>query len=442
MDNPQPHESRLRGWIEDVRAGRLSRRAFVGRAGRLGLTLPIAGTLLLHAGVAPSQPAPAYKPVRRGGGGTLRFLQAEAPTLLNPHFATGLKDNFACRIYYEPLAQWDLEANLQPILAAETPTRENGGLAADGRSVLWRLRRDVLWHDGAPFTADDVIFNWQYAIDRAAATVNSGSYGNLRLEKVDSHTVRAVFERSSPFWPGQYSQVLLIPRHVFQAYAGARSREAPANLKPVGTGAYTHVEFKPGDLLVAALNPKYHMPARPHFDRLELKGGGDSTSAARAVLQVGEYDFAGSLTVEDDLLKRLEASSLGRVVFLPASATTAIYLNFTDSYTELEGERSHPKSRHPLFSDPVVRRAMGLLVDRKNLQEFVYGRQGTATANFINQPARLRSPNTRWAYDPQKAAALLDEAGWKPGTDGVRTKGGRRLALQFQASTNTIGQKL
>lgn len=236
----------LHGLIEDVRAGRLTRRGFVVHTGRIGLSLPMAG-MLLHAGVASSQPAPAFKPTRRGGGGVLRFLQVEGPTLLNPHFAAGMKDVFACRVFHEPLAQWDADANLQPILAAETPTRDNGGLAADGKSVLWRLKRDVLWHDGSPFTADDVIFNWQYATDRAGATVSAGSYANLRMEKVDSHTVRVAFDRPSPFWPGQYASVLLIAQHVFKAYTGARSREAPANLKPVGTGAYVHVDFTPGD---------------------------------------------------------------------------------------------------------------------------------------------------------------------------------------------------
>ena len=114
--------------------------------------------------------------------------------------------------------------NLQPVLAAEIPSRDNGGLAADGRSVVWKLKRGVTWHDGEPFTADDVIFNWQYAIDPAAATVTAGSYRNLRLEKIDSHTVRVVFTAPSPFWPGQYSQVMLVPKHLFAPYSRRPSR--------------------------------------------------------------------------------------------------------------------------------------------------------------------------------------------------------------------------
>lgn len=434
-------EHSLRAMVEQVRSGRLQRRAFIHRMVELGLGAPMAGFMLLEADVAQAQTAP-YKPVRRGGGGPLRLLEWQGPTLLNPHFATGLKDNVGSRIFYEPLAEWDADANLRPVLAAEIPTRANGGVAADGRSVVWKLKRDVRWHDGEPFTADDVIFNWQYATDPAAATVTLGSYSNLSLEKLDAHTVRVLFNKPSPFWPGQYSQVLLVPRHLFAPYGGVKSRDAPHNNRPVGTGAYTFVEFKPGDLLRAAPNPSYHVDRRPHFDSLELKGGGDATSSARAVLQTGEYDYAGSLVVEDEVLQRMEAGGKGRVVILSGSATTAIYLNHADPRTEVEGERAHPKTRHPIFGDPAVRRAMGLLIDRASLQTYVYGRQGVATANWVNNPPRYRSANLVAGFDIDKAKAVLGAAGWMPGPDGVREKDGRKLTLLFQAATSTVGQKL
>ena len=347
----------------------------------------------------------------------------------------------ASRIFYEPLAQWDADANLEPVLAAEIPSRENGGLAADGRNVVWRLKKGVTWHDGQPFTADDVVFNWQYAIDPATATFTAGAYDNLKLEKIDAHTVRVVFAKPTPFWPGLYAQAMLVPRHLFAAYSGAKSRDAPNNNRPVGTGAYTFVDFKPGDLLRAAINPHYHQANRPHFDTLELKGGGDSTSAARTVLQTGEYDYAGALLVDDEVLKRMEAGGKGRVVFLSSSATTAIYLNYADPGTEVDGERSNPKTHHPLFSDPEVRRAIGLLIDRQSIQSYVFGRQGAATTNFINNPPRYRSPNNKAEFSIDKAKAVLDAAGWKPGADGVRAKGGKKLALLFQAASLPAVQK-
>jgi peptide/nickel transport system substrate-binding protein len=154
------------------------------------------------------------------------------------------------------------------------------------------------------------------------------------------------------------------------------------------------------------------------------------------VLQTGEYDYAGSLLVDDEVLKRMEAGGKGRVEFLSSSATTAIYLNYADPGTEVDGERSNPKTHHPLFSDPEVRRAIGLLIDRQSIQSYVFGRQGEATTNFINNPPRYCSPNTKAEFSIDKAKAVLDAAGWKPGADGVRTKGGKKLALLFQGGSS------
>ncbi|HET9855892.1 MAG TPA: peptide ABC transporter substrate-binding protein, partial [Methylomirabilota bacterium] len=143
------NEHALRGMISDVKAGRLSRRSFVQTMIGLGLTAPLAAQMLASAGVAQAQPkAPAFTPAKRGGGGLLKTLWWQAPTLLNPHFATGTKDQDASRIFYEPLAGFDPDGNVIPILAAETPSVQNGGLSRDLMSVTWRLKKGVTWHDG------------------------------------------------------------------------------------------------------------------------------------------------------------------------------------------------------------------------------------------------------------------------------------------------------
>ena len=116
-------ERELRGLIESVRKGTITRREFVGTLLGLGIAAPIAGQLLLHAGIAQAQPASSYKPTKRGGGGALKMLWWQGATLLNPHFATGTKDQDGSRIFYEPLAGWDDDGNLIPVLAAEVPDR-------------------------------------------------------------------------------------------------------------------------------------------------------------------------------------------------------------------------------------------------------------------------------------------------------------------------------
>src|SRR5438132_1096596 len=173
-------EREIRALIDDVRTRRLSRRAFIHRMVALGLTAPLAAQMLASAGVAFAQPKSlTYAPTKRGGGGALRLLWWQAPTLLNPHFGTGTKDLDASRIFYEPLAAYDPDGNLAPVLAARVPSVEGGTLAKDSTWVIWRLRRNVLWHDGKPFTADDVVFNWEYVSDPATAAVSGGSYREI-----------------------------------------------------------------------------------------------------------------------------------------------------------------------------------------------------------------------------------------------------------------------
>src|SRR5271166_4309466 len=438
-------ERELRGLIAGVKSGRVSRRAFVRRMVGLGLTAPFATQLLAHAGLAQTATQPDYKPTKAGGGGALKLLFWQAATLLNPHFAVGAKDQEGARIFYEPLAAWDPDGNLVPVLAAEIPDIENGGVAADGTSVTWKLKKGVEWHDGRPFTADDVVFNWEYAADPATAATTIGNYRDSKVEKIDPLTVRVRFDKPTPFWAGLFvaGQGMIIPKHLFEPYKGANSRAAPADLKPVGTGPYRFVEFTPGDLVRGERNPSYHVADRPYFDTIELKGGGDAVSAARAVIQTGEYDYAWNIQVEDEILVKLEnaGNAKGRTEIVPSRGIEHILINRADPWTEVDGERSSPKTKHPLFSDPAVRQALRLLVDRASVEAHIYGRTGVATANFLNNPERFTSKNTKWEFNVDKAAQLLEEAGWKRGPDGIRAKDGKRLKLLFQTSINGPRQK-
>jgi peptide/nickel transport system substrate-binding protein len=436
-------ERELRDLIADVKTGRLSRRAFVQRMIAVGLTAPMAGMMLSQSGVAMAATAIPYKPTKAGGGGLLKLLYWQAVTLLNPHFAIGTKDQEGSRIFYEPLAGWDSEGNLVPVLAAEIPSKENDGLAEDGRSVIWKLKRGVKWHDGASFTADDVVFNWEYARNPETAAVTIGSYKDVKVEKIDDFSIRVIFAKPTPFWADAFvgTYGMIIPKHLFADYIGGKSRDAPTNLKPVGTGPYLFVDFKPGDVVLAKLNPDYHVPNRPYFDTLEVKGGGDAVSAARAVLQTGEYDYAWNMQVEDEILLKLVSAGKGKVSIVPTGNIEFAILNVTDPAVEVDGERSSIKTKHPLFSDPAVRQAINLLIDRASIEKFIYGRTGVATANFLNNPERFRSKNTKFEFNIEKANQVLETAGWKKGADGVRAKDGKSLKFVFQTSINAPRQK-
>ena len=346
-------EDDLRGLIGRVKNGNLSRRGFVKRLAAVGFTAPMATQLLAIAGAAPAaaQSVPAYRPTRRGGGGALKVLYWQASTLLNPHFAVGTTNQDVEPRLLRTAGRLGLRRHAGARSSRpRSPRIENGGLAADGRSVTWKLKRGVKWHDGQDFSADDVVFNWEYARNPAVAAVTSGSYRDVNVVKVDDYTVRVEFPQPTPFWADAFVGATgqIIPRHLFQDFTGANSRDAPTNLRPVGTSAYRFVSFAPGDTLRAELNPNYHMDNRPYFDTLEIKGGGDAVSAARAVLQTGDYDYAWNLQVEDEILKRLEAANRGKVNIVEGGGIEFVQLNATDPNREVDGERSldpHARTR-------------------------------------------------------------------------------------------------
>jgi peptide/nickel transport system substrate-binding protein len=438
-------ERELKALVAQVKAGSLSRRRFVHMMVGLGLTAPMAAQMLASAGVAQAQPKWTFTPTKRGGGGLVKALWWQAPTLLNPHFANGTKDQDACRIFYEPLASYDPDGNIIPVLAAEAPSLQNGGVAKDGMSVTWKLKKNVVWHDGKPFTADDVVFTWEYVMDPATAAVTIGPYQNItKIDKPDSHTVKISFKSPTPFWSAPFCGAAtgpIIPKHLFQAFKGDKSREAPTNLKPVGTGPFKFVDFKPGDIVRGEVNPNYHVANRPFFDQVEMKGGGDAVGAARAVIQTGEYDYAWNMQVEDEILKRLEQGGKGRADIVAGGNIEHIQVNTTDPWTEVDGERSSAKTKHPTLSDPAVRQALNLLVDRHSVQEEIYGRTGIATANFLNAPSRFVSKNTKFEFNVDKANQILESAGWKKGSDGIRAKDGKKLKFVYQTSINNPRQK-
>jgi peptide/nickel transport system substrate-binding protein len=440
-------ETTLRQWFCRVVHGTASRREFLRSMLGVGLSGPFVANLLAAHTPARAQtakPTTDFVPTRRGGGGKLRLLWWQAPTILNPHLSSGTKDFDASRVVYEPLAAFDFDANFVPILAAEIPSYDNGGLARDGTSVTWRLKQGVSWHDGKPFTADDVIFTWEYAADSATGATTTGNYENIeRIDRLDDHTVKVVFKVPTAYWyrPFFGTQGMILPKHLLAPYKGQDSRNAPYNLKPVGTGPYRLVEFKPGDVVLYEINPHYHVPNRPFFDSVELKGGGDATSAARAVLQTGEFDFAWNMQVEDAVLKRLEQGGKGRVVYTRGAAVERLQVNFTDPWTEVGGERSSLKKPHPFQTDSRIRQAYAKAVDRRTVAAQLYGQGGEPTSNILVAPPRFASANTAWEFDPGKAAALLEQAGWNRGSDGIRVKDGQRLKIIYQTSVNPVRQK-
>jgi len=411
--------------------------------------LSLIGVFFLTAcsAVKPESSAKESTPGASGGNAdTLRLLYWQAPTILNPHLSQGLKDFHASRITYEPLASYDKKGKLIPFLAAEIPSVENGGLARDGKSVIWKLKQGVKWSDGQPFTAEDVVFTYKFLSNPSAAATTTAYYEAAKsVEAVDDHTVKITFKDANPAWAllfiGQNG--LILPQHIFLKYNGSNAREAPGNLLPVGTGPYRVVEFKPGDIVVYEANPFFRVTNQPLFKRVELKGGGDATSAARAVLQTGDVDFAWNLQVEAPILKQLEAAGKGKLDIVFGGLAERIFLNQTDpNQATADGERSSLQFPHPFFTDKKVRQAFNYAIDRDTINQQLYGQTGRPISNTLVGPEIYNSPNTTYKFDLAKAAALLDEAGWKLSNGNrIRSKNGVELSVLFQTGVNPLRQK-
>ncbi len=147
--------------------------------------------------------------------------------MLNPHLASGTKDDDASRVVYEPLCIFDGAEKLIPVLSAELPTVENGGLAADGRSVTWKLKQGVKWSDGQPFTAEDVIFTWRYVTAPQTGAITAGVCQNIAaIDKVDDYTVKISFTAVTPGWYTVFSATngCVVPKHAFSDFKGTKAK--------------------------------------------------------------------------------------------------------------------------------------------------------------------------------------------------------------------------
>ncbi len=402
----------------------------------------------LAGAVALALLAPAAE-AGRGADGHVDILFWQAVSTLNPYLSSGTKDVEAAAMILEPLAGFDETGALVPRLAAEIPTPENGGLPADRRSITWRLKPGLVWSDGSPVTAEDVVFTAGYCRHPEGGCAQLARFEGIEtVEALDPLTVRIGFREPKPYpftaFVGSTAPVL--QKAQFAACLGAAAASCSAqNFAPIGTGPFRVIDFRTNDVVQLEANPRFRDPARPAFATATLKGGGDAAGAARAVMETGEIDYAWNTLIPPDLQEAMAAAGKGRFATGFGTQVERIEMNLTDPSPALpEGERATARHPHPILSDLRVRQALSMAIDRDLLVEIGYGTAGRVTCNIVPAPAPYASDNTGCVtQDVEGARRLLDAAGWTDSDgDGIRDRDGRKFRLLYQTSVNPVRQNI
>lgn len=400
-------------------------------------------SLLIGTVAASALATAAY--AERGSDGHVNVIYWQAPSILNPYLSSGTKDIESSSLIIEPLGRFDQDGALVPYLAAEIPTVENGGVSEDLTSITWKLKEGLIWSDGTPLTAADVVFTAEYCMHPEGGCAQAAKFeGVTSVEAVDDLTVKVTFSTPKPY-PYQAfmgGQSPIIQKAQFQDCLGAKAPECTtANFGPIGTGPFRVTEFRPNDVISLEANPNYRDPAKPAFATMTFKGGGDAAAAGRAVLETGEFDYAWNLQLAPDVIQQMAAAGKGTPISAFGSLVERIEINMTDPDPAHGDRRATADHPHPILSDLNVRKALSMAIDRDLLVEVGYGQAGRPTCNLVPAPALYASDNTDClTHDIEGAKKLLDEAGWVPGADGVRVKDGKRLKLLYQTSVNAVRQ--
>lgn len=440
--------SQFRSLVHDFRSGRLDRRSFIAAAAAIGALPSITNLVAAQVPEATpegesSRPNIGTESQERGQDGTLRVIIWQAPTGAASHSALSDKDYLAAAPVIEPLIHYAADGTLVPNLIEAVPSVEAGTRAEDASWCELTLLEGLLWSDGEPVTADDIVFTWQWVTNPSNSATSAGIWGSIAsIEAVDERTVHVEFVQPSVTWfepfAGNYDGNLY-PAHIFDNDPNNRNEDFVTH--PVGTGPFIMESFVPNDSAVYVANPNYREPNKPAFARLELKGGGDPTAAARSVLQTAEMDYAWNVQVEPTVLDQMAGDGSNGDVYAAGGTTVeGLNFNFSDPYTEVDGQVSHKDTPHPIFSDPAVREALNLAVPRQLIADELYAIGEEPTSNVLAGLELFDSPNTSWNFDLEAAAQILDDAGWVLDGD-VRVKDDVRLEFVLMTSTTSVRQK-
>jgi len=384
----------------------------------------------------PAAPAETEAPMESGGG-TVTLIIPEEPTTLNYFQAeAAIVRQVAEATSMTGLVTIDPNGDFVPMLAEELPTLDNGGLSEDYSVVTWKLKPDLKWSDGEPITSDDIKFTWEVLSNPDSGAL-TGTGGFDQIASVDTpDNLTAVITYSTPY-PAYIDQFAygLLPRHATGEPADMANWDW--NRQPVGAGPFVVSNWVSGQSIALERNPNYFEDGKPYLDQLVYAIVPEPAAQTAMMLQ-GEAQvhlWPGEDEAEYNSL--LEGKAHQELV--PGIWNMAIDFNLSAPFDGDPG----PTPPHPILGDLGVRQAIASAIDYDTLvDDVMLGSVGHSTNPFAYGWYYCDLPRP-FSYDPEAAKALLEDAGWVEGSDGIRVAqgaeyaaDGTRLSLELQGYTN------
>jgi len=393
--------------MTDTIMKKLTRRGALGLMGVAGAGL-MAPNLLGKAAFAQTEGAPQ---------GRIIVGLVQEPTVFNPLMVKIEVDDGVHFSIFDALFRFSPEGEVQPNLASEVPTQQNGGISEDGTQWRIKLRDDVKWHDGEPFTAEDVKFTLELIVNPDFRAWRTAGHSLLRDITVVSPT-ELTWRMEEPFSPylSFLTETFIVPAHAFEGVSDPNS--APFNQNPIGTGAFKWGRRVAGDRVELVANSDYYGEG-PFLEQLVFKYIPDTT-VHYTQFRSGDIDLLGRMYILPDNYADAQTLEGRELLLQPAPSVECIALNL----------------ERPQFKDLAVRQALYHALDRQAIIDAIYYGVPDAVESYVpRSSAYLNTDLPAHEYSPDKANALLDEAGWVRGRGGIREKDVVRLS--FKNSTTS-----
>jgi len=380
---------------------------------------------------APAQPTQApTQPAGPKRGGTITMVVWQEPEHLNWELGTQTVMDDINFLLLARLTKPNEKGEFVPVLATETPTTQNGGISADGKTITYKLRKDVKWHDGAPFTCEDIQFTLQVIMTPNNGALDTGSFKSIdAVECPDPNTAVIKFKDFRADWIRFFSGI----GYIFPKNAGKPEelKTWAYNRKPIGTGPFKVDEFVTGDHITLSRNDNYYIPGKPYLDKVIVRIV-PSSEVGKQLMKNGEADVMWNNTEAD--LPEIDKMTNVTLSSAPQAGGERLILNLVKP-----GDPADNKTPHPILGDVKVRQAIAYGIDKQTIIDKLLNGKALPGSSEVNVDPYNCTDIKAYPYDPAKAKALLDEAGWTVGSDGIRVKDGQRLRIKYQTTT---GNKL